>query len=95
MLSTWVTNGCCRRLRSLPGVTAADVIAALLDGEQRWVQRVTVNGVDALVVCARTPAGVPIAVLLRPLGGFDHQIVAVQPLPSDQLAAFEEWERNR
>ncbi|WP_067563830.1 hypothetical protein [Nocardia acidivorans] len=78
------------------GLTTDEVLRALADAPRRWVQAVfTKNGAPGLSVWTRTPAGTPILVVLRPLGGFDHQIVYAAPMTPDQVTAFEEWEANQ
>ncbi|MEV6772108.1 hypothetical protein AB0N05_26120 [Nocardia sp. NPDC051030] len=78
------------------GLTAEAVLGALSDSRRRWVQAVsTKTGAPGLAVWTRTWDDMPILVVLRPLGGFDHQIVHAAPMTADQVTAFEEWEANQ
>ncbi|MEV0297099.1 hypothetical protein [Nocardia sp. NPDC050710] len=83
-------------INGLRGLGTEEVIAALLDARKRWVQRVeTKSGASGLAVWTRTPAGTPILVVLRPFGGFDHQVTYVAEMTPTQRAAYEEWENKR
>ena len=52
-------------------------------------------GVGCLVIVARTQTGRPLAVAVRPEGGFDHRIIGVRELTATELATFEAWEATR
>jgi hypothetical protein len=53
------------------------------------------EGLRVLTIWGRTKAGRPLIVVLRPLGGFDYQILTALPMTVDQVAEFEAWEESR
>ncbi|MFI6959656.1 hypothetical protein ACIBJI_40095 [Nocardia sp. NPDC050408] len=81
---------------AMAGVGRHEVIEALY-AERRWPRRAVdpVTGLSALTIWARTDEGRPLIVTLRPLDGFDHQIVAAQPMTPEQLEEFSKWEKTR
>ena len=52
-------------------------------------------GVVVLTVWARTAAGRPLIVVVRPAGGFDWVIVGARAMDEKQLREFEQWEAGR
>lgn len=55
----------------------------------------TAGGVRVLAIFARTRAGPPLMVLVRPdRGGFDHLIIGARELTGDELVMFERWEEK-
>lgn len=48
-----------------------------------------------MTIWGRTNAARPLIVVIRPMGGFDWQIITARPMTDAQLAEFEAWEATR
>ncbi|MEV0339212.1 hypothetical protein AB0H49_09285 [Nocardia sp. NPDC050713] len=81
---------------ALAGIERHEVIEVLY-ADRRWPRRGVdpVTGLTALTIWGRTDDGRPLIVTLRASDGFDHQIVAAQPMTSNQLQEFSKWEKTR
>ncbi|WP_369634507.1 hypothetical protein [Nocardia sp. JMUB6875] len=81
---------------AMAGIERHEVLE-IVYGQQRWPRRGVdpVTGLRVLSIWARTDGGRPLIVTLRPLGGFDYQIVAAHQMTSDQLEEFRQWEQTR
>ncbi|WP_431971686.1 hypothetical protein [Nocardia sp. bgisy134] len=81
---------------ALAGIERHEVIEVLY-ADRRWPRRGVdpVTGVTALTIWGRTDDGRPLIVTLRMLDGSDHQVVAAQPMTTDQLQEFSTWEKMR
>jgi hypothetical protein len=83
----------------------AEALAALRDVEQYEVLQVLgaarrmpsaaeSAGVRFLTISARTPAGRPLIVAIRLLGGLDQQIIGARAMTRQELDRFEAWEKS-
>ncbi|RZU48847.1 hypothetical protein EV385_0576 [Krasilnikovia cinnamomea] len=67
----------------------------LYGGHRRPVLVRHPHGVVLLSIWGRTQAGRLLIVTVRPVGGFDSQIVGARDLTSDEREEFESWENSR
>jgi hypothetical protein len=81
-------------LRALRGITRYEVLQALGARRRRPVPA-RAAGVTVLTVWARTAAGRPLIVVVRPAGGFDWQILGAREMTEKQLMEFERWEAGQ
>ncbi|MEV0032812.1 hypothetical protein [Nocardia sp. NPDC050793] len=47
-----------------------------------------------MMIIGRTASGVPLAVVVRPVAQWDHQVIGVLPVAGELLAEFEKWEAH-
>jgi hypothetical protein len=85
-----------RALERLSGIEPWEVMQAL-SAPRRWPRPAARSdtGIRFLTIWARTRAGRPLMVALRPLDGRDWQIIAVRELTAAELAELEKWEEDR
>ena len=71
-------------------------IMQVLSGPRPRLPRKAVGagGLTVLMIIGRTSSGAPLAVLVRTLGKFDHQVVGIMPVTGELLAEFEKWEEG-
>jgi hypothetical protein len=82
-------------LRNLRDVEPYEVNQVLYGKTRRPVPGRGPDGVWVLTIWGRTNAARPLIVVIRPMGGFDWQIITARPMTDTQLAEFEEWEATR
>jgi hypothetical protein len=82
-------------LRLLVGVEPFEVMQVIYSKIRRPVPGFGPDGQRALTIWGRTNAGKPIIVMIRPLGGFDWQIITARLMTDAQLAEYEAWEETR
>ncbi|WP_063825017.1 hypothetical protein [Nocardia pseudovaccinii] len=77
------------------GVEPHEVMRVLTGPGRRWPRPVRGKGdLPALMVIGRTEAGQVLAIVVRPVTQWDHQIIGVRPVTGDLLAEFEQWEEG-
>jgi hypothetical protein len=81
-------------LEALRGIEPYEVMQALAASRRRPVLA-EAAGVVVLTVWAKTAAGRPLIVVVRPAGGFDWVIVGAREMDEEQLTEFEQWEAGR
>jgi hypothetical protein len=80
-------------LDRLRGIEPSEVLQALRATHRRPVAA-SHAGIRVLTVWARTDAGRPLIVVLRPVGGFDYEIIGASAMTDDQAHEFTQWEAH-
>lgn len=79
-----------------PGLQPFEVLEAL-GAARRWPRPALADdtGIRVLVIWARTRAGRPLKVAVRPVEGRQWEIVGAQELTIDEVAQLQMWEESR
>ncbi|GAB1639589.1 hypothetical protein [Krasilnikovia sp. MM14-A1259] len=81
-------------LAALAGIEPYEVLQAL-SSPRRLPKPGTSGGVRVVAVFARTGAGRPLMVLLRPRDGLTTRIVGVREMTAAELEMFTRWEAQQ
>ena len=82
-------------LQKLRGIEPQEVMQILNGKTRRPVPGYGPDGHWVLTIWGRTKEGRPLIVVIRPLSGFDWQILTARPMTDAQLTEFEAWEATR
>lgn len=81
-------------LEKLRGIEPYEVFQAL-HAARRLPVRASHGALPVLTIWARTAAGRPLIVALRPLSGRDYEIVGASEMNAEQLRILQQWEETR
>ncbi len=81
-------------LEKLRGISPGEVLEALR-ADRRLPVPASHDGLPVLTIWARTTAGRPLIVALRPLGAFDYEIVGASDMTDDQQQHWKQWEESQ
>jgi hypothetical protein len=81
-------------LERLRGISADEVIE-VLGADRRMPVSASHDGLPVLTIWARTRAGRPLIVALRPLGKFDYEIVGASDMTDEQQQHLCQWEERQ
>ncbi|WP_216915534.1 hypothetical protein [Nocardia noduli] len=77
------------------GIEPYEIMQVLNGPGRRWPRPVRGPGdLPALMIIGRTAAGVPLAVVARPIAQWDQQVIGVLTVTGELLAEFEKWEAH-
>jgi hypothetical protein len=80
---------------ALRGVQEHEVLQVLYGQQRRPVPMRDLAGVPVLNIWGRTKAGRPLIVTVRPVSGFDSQIVGAPDMTDAEREEFQTWESGR